>query len=117
MNLQALSWYRVKQTKQYVQIASIISSAAPSVQVKTANESMNGFHVALTWFTPSNEVSGAWTKRAILLELRKAFALLREPLEDDIPIINKLRAIASEIPFHSMSVDGEKTEGGRQRTI
>ena len=110
MILQALSWYRVKETKQYAQVASIISTANPSIQVKTAKEGMNGFHVALTWFTPSNEISGAWTKRAILLELRKAFALLREPLDDDMPIITKLKATASDIPFHSMSVDGEKTE-------
>jgi hypothetical protein len=110
MTLQALSWYRVKETKQYAQVASIISTASPSIQVKTANEGMNGFHVALTWFTPSNEVSGAWTKRGILLEPEKAFALLREPLDDDLPTINKLKTIANDIPFHSMSVDGEKSE-------
>ena len=110
MTLQVLSWYRVKETKQYVQVANIISTANPSIQVKTAGESMNGFHVGLTWFTPSNEVSGTWIKRAILLELRKTFALLREPLEDGIPIIRKLKVAANEIPFHSMSVDGEKTD-------
>jgi hypothetical protein len=110
MVLQALAWYQVKETKQYAQIASFISTADPSINIKTASESMNGFHVALTWFTSSNEVTGTWTKRAILLELKKAFALLREPLEDDLPIIGKLKAIASDIPFHSMSVDGDKTE-------
>ncbi len=112
MNLQALAWYRVRQTKQYAQIASIISTTNPSIQVKTASENMKGLHVALTWFTLSNDVPGTWTKRAILLELRKAFSLLREPLEDDLPIISKLKAIASHIPFHSMSVDGEETETG-----
>jgi hypothetical protein len=108
MTLQALAWYRVRETKQYAQIASIFSTAIPSLQVKTADESMNAFHVALIWFTRSN--TETWTKRAILLGLKKTFALLREPLEDDLPIISKLKAGAGDIPFHSMSVDGEKTE-------
>jgi len=43
------------------------------------------------------------------MELKKAFALLREPTEEDLLIIEKLRKIANDIPFHSMSVDGTKT--------
>lgn len=110
MTLRALAWYRVKETKQYAQVASIISTAAPSVQTRSANESMNGFHVALIWFTPSEGIAEAWTKRAILVELKKAFALLREPRDDDLPMITKLKATAKDIPFQSLSVDGEKTE-------
>ncbi len=114
MNLQALAWYRVKETKQYCQVASIISSTDPQVQVRSAKESLNGFHVALVWFTPTDETAFAWTKRAILMESKKAFGLLREPTEEDLLIIDKLKAIVNDMPFHSMSVDGTKTVTSNQ---
>ena len=108
MTIHALEWYRVKDTKQYCQVASIMSTADPRVQVKSANEKMRDFQVALVWFTATDE-SSAWTKRAILMELKKAFSLLREPTEEDLATINKLKQMANDIPFHSMSVDGAKT--------
>ena len=109
MTIHALEWYRVKDTKQYCQVASIMSTADPQVQVKSANENMRDFHLALVWFSPTDETADAWAKRAILMELKKAFGLLREPTEEDLPIINWLKKRANDIPFHSMSVDGAKT--------
>jgi hypothetical protein len=109
MTLHALAWYRIKETQQYCQVASIISSTDPQVQVKSAKESLNGFHVALVWFTPAGATAFTWTKRAILMEAKKAFGLLREPTEEDLLIIDKLKKIANDVPFHSMSVDGTKT--------
>ena len=43
------------------------------------------------------------------MELKKAFGLLREPTEEDLPTIDWLKKRANDIPFHSMSVDGAKT--------
>ena len=109
MTIRALEWYRVKDTKQFCQVASIMSTADPQVQLKSVNEKMHDFHVALVWFTLTDETTSAWTKRAILMELKKAFNLLRESTEEDLATINKLRQMANDIPFHSMSVDGAKT--------
>jgi hypothetical protein len=109
MTLQALAWYRVKETKQFCQVASIISSTDPHVQVKSASENMLAFHFAIIWFTPTDEADIQWTKRAILVEAKKAFGLLREPTEENLLIIVKPKKIANAIPFHSMSVDGTKT--------
>ena len=109
MTIRALEWYKVKDTKQYCQVASIMSTADPQVQVKSANEKMRDFHVALVWFSHTDGTADTWTKRAILMELKKAFGLLRGPTEEDFPAIDKLKRIASRIPFHSMSVDGAKT--------
>jgi hypothetical protein len=109
MTLHSLEWYRVKETKQYCHVASIISSTDPQINLTSASENTKGFHIALVWFTLTDETADAWTKRAILMEAKKAFGLLREPTEDDLPIIEKLRQIGSDIPFHSMSVDGTKT--------
>ena len=109
MTLQALAWYRVKETKQFCQVASIISSTDPHVQVKSASDNMQGFSVALVWFTPTDKAASAWTKRAILMDLKKAFGQLRGPTEEDLLIIDKLKKTANDIFFHSMSVDGTKT--------
>lgn len=109
MILRALEWYRVKESKQYCQVVSIMSTADPQVHVKSTNEKMRDFHVAPVWFSPANKITATWTKRAILMELKKAFSLLREPTEEDLPVIDNLKKIADNIPFHSMSVDGKKT--------
>ena len=109
MTIRALEWYRVKDTKQYCQVASIMSTADSQVHIKSANEKMHDFHLALVWFTLTDETTSAWTKRAILMELKKAFSLLREPTKKTLPTINRLKKMANDIPFHSMSVDGTKT--------
>ena len=70
---------------------------------------MRDFHVALVWFTPTDETTSAWTKRAILMEQRKAFSLLRKPTQEDLLIIDRLKKMATDIPFQSMSVDGAET--------
>ncbi len=109
MTLQALAWYRIKETRQFCQVASIISSTDPKIQVKSASEKMLVFDFALIWFTPTDETNSNWTKRAILMESKKAFGLLSEPTEEDLLIMDKLKRIANNVPFHSMSVDGTKT--------
>ena len=80
------------------------------VRLRSASGDLNGFVVALVWFTPSNKSPAGWTKRAIMMELKKALGLLKEPLDDDLPTIRRLKAVASDIPLHSASVDGAKTE-------
>ena len=110
MTLRALSWYRVKKTSQYCQVAGIMSKNDPQIRVGTATQNMSHFAVALVWLTPSNEIREEWTKRAIMVDLKKAFALLSEPLADDLPALRRLKAIANDIPFQTMSVDGVKTE-------
>jgi hypothetical protein len=112
MTLHSLDWYRVKESRQYCQVASIMSTSAPQNQVKSATESMKAFHVALIWYTPPNDVPGEWTKRAIVMELKKAFGLLRGPTEEDLPIIDRLKKIANDMPLHSISVDGVKIKSG-----
>ena len=57
----------------------------------------------------TDEIADTWTKRAILMELKKAFGLLREPTEEDLPTIASLKKTATDIPFHSLSVDGTRT--------
>ncbi len=109
MMIQVFEWYRVNTTHQYCQVTGIASTSDPGVQVRAADENLKGFHVYLLWFTPTSEELAAWTKRAILMEVRKALGLLREPTQDDLEVIEKLKAIARDLPLASLSVDGEKT--------
>jgi hypothetical protein len=71
--------------------------------------SSGGSADAYVWFTSIDETNSIWTKRAILMESKKAFGLLREPTHEDLLMIDKLKKVANDIPFHSMSVDGTKT--------
>ena|SRR5271157_3132137 len=109
MTIQDFEWYRVKDTQQFCQVTGIASTADPDVQVRAANENLKGFHVYLLWFAPTDDTLTAWTKRAILMEVRKAAALLREPAQADLPVIERLKTIARDLPLVSMGVDGEKT--------
>ncbi len=109
MTLEAGKWYRVKDTRQFCQVTGIASTADPRRSVRTAKEGLKGFHAYLLWFTPAVQ-AGSWTKRAILMDLGKAFRLLRTPTEEDIPSLRKLRLRAKDIPLVSLTVDGVKTE-------
>jgi hypothetical protein len=114
MKLESLRWYRVKNTRQFCQVTGIASTADPRRSVRSAQEGLKGFHAYLLWFSPADDASadttpGAWTKRAILMELDKAFRLLREPTEDDLPVVQYLSR-SKDIPLASLSVDGVKTE-------
>ena len=108
MALEALKWYRVKDTGQFCQVTGIASTADPNVRVRKADRDLNSFHAYLLWFTPSAD--GAWTKRAILMDLPKALRLLRDPAEEDGPTIENLRSISKDLPLSSATVDGIRTE-------
>ena len=45
----------------------------------------------------------------IILELKKALNLLRDPNDDDLPIIARIKSIAASVPVSSASRDGEFT--------
>jgi hypothetical protein len=109
MTIQAFEWYKVKDTPQICQVTGIASTADPDVHVRAANENLKGFHVYLLWFTPTDDAHTSWTKRAILMEIRKALTLLREPTAEDAPLIEMLKTIGRNLPLVSMGVDGEKT--------
>ena len=42
--------------------AEISSKTNPSVSVPAANENTRGFELALTWYAPSDDTLGKWTK-------------------------------------------------------
>lgn len=109
MTIRAGEWYRVKSTRQYCAVQKIPSKTNPSVSVPAANENTRGFELALTWYAPSDDTLGKWTKRVIILELKKALNLLRDPNDDDLPIIARIKSIAASVPVSSASRDGEFT--------
>ena len=109
MTIRANAWYRVKTTKQFCVIQKIPSTTDPHVSVMEANESTRGFELALTWYAPADDALEKWTKRVMILQIRKAVGLFREPSEEDWPIIEKIKSIAHTIPIASASRDGEFT--------
>ena len=109
MTIRANEWYRVKATQQYCYVQKIPSSRNPQVSVPSADEGTRGFEVALEWYAPANDAGRKWTKRVMILELRKALALLRDPAEDDLPTITVLKSLAPGLPVSTASRDGEFT--------
>ncbi len=110
MTLEAGKWYRVKDTRQLCLVTGIASTADPHRTLRTAKEGLKGFHAYLLWFSPVGESQESWTKRAILMELGKAFRLLRTPTEEDLPSLRELKRRSKDIPLASFAVDGVKTE-------
>jgi hypothetical protein len=108
MTIHANQWYRVAATHQYCQIQRIPSTTNPRISVPEANENTRGFEVALLWYAPADETLQKWTKRVMIIELRKVLGLLRETVEDD-PTLAALKRIAASIPVSSASRDGEFT--------
>jgi|GEM_PF-4199653 len=109
MTIRVDAWYRVKTTKQFCLIQKIPSTTNPQVSVMEASENTRGFELAVTWYAPADESLENWTKRVMILEVRKAAGLFREPSEEDLPIIGKIKSIAHSIPVYSASRDGEFT--------
>ena len=109
MTIHVNAWYRVKTTRQFCVIQKIPSTTNPHVSLTEANENTRGFELALTWYAPADENLETWTKRVMILDVRKAAGLLREPNEEDLPIIGKIKSIAHSIPVYSASRDGEFT--------
>ena len=109
MTIRVNEWYRVKSTSQFCRIQRIPSTRTPGVSVAKADENTRGFELALEWYAPSDPALQKWTKRVMIMELRKAATLLRDPLESDRPVIARLQSIAAGLPISSASRDGEFT--------
>jgi hypothetical protein len=109
MTIRVHEWYRVKATRQYCAIQKIPSSTDSRVSIPTASENTRGFELALTWYSPADETPEKWTKRVMILGIRKAMSLFRVPDEEDLKIIGGIKAIAHRIPISSASRDGEFT--------
>ena len=114
MTIRVNAWYRVKATRQYCVVQKIPSTTNPSVSISTANENTRGFELALTWYAPAEKVPAKWTKRAMIMEIRKALGILRELNEDDRPVIDEIKSISAQLPVSSASRDGEFTMGGTE---
>ena len=99
----------MKATKQFCMIQRIPSTTDPRIGIPIATESTRGFELALQWYAPADESAEKWTKRVMILDIRKAAGLLREPSEDDRPIIDRIKSIAHSLPVSSASRDGEFT--------
>ena len=109
MIIRANQWYRVKETRQYCRIQRIPSTTNPRVIVQKADENTRGFELALEWYSAVASNGASWTKRVMILELKKACGLLREPTADDWSTIELIKSIAHKLPIVSASRDGEFT--------
>ena len=102
-------WYRVKETGQYCRVQRIPSTTNPRVSVPKADENTRGFELALEWNSPPAAAGGTWTKRVMILGLKKACALLRELAPADGQAIELVKSIAHTLPIAAASRDGEFT--------
>jgi len=107
--LRVNQWYRVKSTGQYCRIQRIPSASDPAVSAPTVDENTRGFELALEWFAPSGGEPKTWTKRVMIMDVKKALGLLREPTEEDQEVIARIRKVAASLPIASASRDGEFT--------
>ncbi len=109
MTIKAGEWYRAGTTRQYCEVQRIPSTTNPRVSVRKADEDTRGFEVALVWYSSSEESPKTWTKRVLIMNSRKAAALLREPNKEDQRTIARLKKISATLPISSASRDGEFT--------
>jgi len=112
--LRAGEWYRVKSSGQFCRIQRIPSSTDPAVSTPAADEGTRGFELALDWYTPSQGepaagTAAAWTRRVMIMPVKKALLLLQEPLPADHAALKELRKIAGSLPVSYASRDGELT--------
>jgi len=107
--LRANEWYRVKSSGQFCRIQRIPSVSNPAVSTPTADENTRGFELALEWYAPSVTDPGTWTRRVIIMDVKKALALLLEPVPGDQPVLSELKKVAPSLPVSSASRDGEFT--------
>ncbi len=106
--LRAGEWYRVKSSGQFCRVQRIPSSTDPGVSVPAVDQNTRGFELALEWFTPGAS-AGSWTKRVMIMDVKKALALLSEPLPADGAVLAELKKVAASLPVSSASRDGEFT--------
>ena len=109
MTIRVNAWYRVKSTRQFCVIQKIPSTVDPRISITEATETTRGFELALTWYAPADDTLETWTKRVMILDIRKAMGLLREPNDEDVPIMDRIKSIAHTIPVFAASRDGEFT--------
>jgi hypothetical protein len=109
MTIRVNAWYRVKTTHQFCVVQRIPSTTHPKVSIQEASENTRGFELALLWYTPADEKLAQWTKRVMIFEVRKALGLLRDPVAEDWPIIDRIKELANSIPVSAASRDGEFT--------
>ena len=109
MTIKANQWYRVKTTQQFCQVQRLPSTTHPGISVPSADQNTRGFEVALVWFSPGNQALTTWTKRVMIMELKKALSLLREPAAEDLALIDTIKAMANKVPISSAGRDGEFT--------
>jgi hypothetical protein len=83
MTIRVNEWYRVKSTKQFCVIQRIPSTTDPRVSIPSANERTRGFELALLWYEPTDKTLKKWIKRVMIVGLKKALSILREPNEED----------------------------------
>ena len=118
--LRAGAWYRVKSSGQFCRIQRIPSSTDPAVSTPAADEGTRGFELALDWYTPRGTPVGtpegtppgapaAWTRRVMIMPVKKALLLLQEPLPADQAVLEELRKVAGSLPVSYASRDGELT--------
>jgi len=107
--LHVNQWYRVKSSGQYCRIQRIPSASDPAVSAPLADENTRGFELALEWFSPAGGQPGTWTKRVMIMDVKKALGLLREPTAEDQEVISRIKNVAASLPITSASRDGEFT--------
>jgi len=106
--LRVNQWYRVKSSGQFCRVQRIPSASDPAVSVSVADKNTRGFELALEWFTPGGQ-PGSWTKRVMIMDVKKALALLQPPLPEDKAVLAALRKVAAALPVSAASRDGELT--------
>jgi len=109
MTIRANAWYRVKETRQYCRIQRIPSTTNPHVIVQKADEKTRGFELALEWYSPVGSKGEKWSKRVVILDVKKGCTLFREPTADDWPALETIKSITHTLPIVSASRDGEFT--------
>jgi hypothetical protein len=50
----------------------------PRVSITTANERTQGFELAITWYSPSDETLEKWTKRVMIFGFKRAIGFFRD---------------------------------------
>ena len=109
MIIRVNEWYRVTSTKQFCFVQRIPSTTNPQVSVPSANEKTRGFELALEWYEPADAALTKWKKRVMIMELKKALSILREPSAEDAPALDRIKSIGHTLPVSSASRDGEFT--------
>ena len=83
------------------------------MSVPKTDANTGGFEVAVIWYAPADEALKKWTKRVMILELKKTMILLRELTKEDLRIIAMIKSIAGSL---SISAASQEKVGSRGRS-